>query len=392
MHPLTSMATTSAIPVRQAAASRPHREYTDVFVIGGGPAGLAAAIAACQKGFSVMVADGSEPPIDKACGEGMMPPTRAALESLGVVLKPEHGYRFPGASFLNGESQVSADFPEGQGVGIRRTLLHGLLIRRAEKCAVKLLWKTPVSEIDANTVRLNAGAVRARWIIGADGSRSQVRRWADLNFPVVSGRRLACRRHYRVRPWSDLMEIYWGPRVQAYVTPISSEEVCAVTMGETAEDADFDRALSVLPTLSEHLAGAELASRERGAVSTTQSLARVWRDNVALVGDASGGVDAITGEGLRLAFEQAHALAKAMQVGDLGEYGQAHRQLARRPLQMGRLLLQLGKFDTIRARTLRLLQNSPELFARVLAVHVGKATPGSAIAAGAQLGWQFLAG
>jgi len=103
-------------------------------------------------------------------------------------------------------------------------------------------------------------------------------------------------------------------------------------------------------------------------------------------------VDAITGEGLRLAFEQAHALAKAMQAGDLGEYGQAHRQLARRPLQMGRLLLQLGKFDTIRARTLRLLQNSPELFARVLAVHVGKATPRSAIAAGAQLGWQFLAG
>jgi len=392
MHPFTNMTTKSATHVPHATVGPVHQECTDVFVIGGGPAGLAAAIAARQKGFSVTLADGSEPPIDKACGEGMMPPARAALESLGVELKPEHGYRFRGARFLHGESQVSADFPEGQGIGIRRTLLHQLLIDKAEKCGVTLLWKTPVIGMEAKGVRLNEGTVRAHWIVGADGSASRVRRWADLDSPVVTGRRLACRRHYRVRLWSDFMEIYWGPRVQAYVTPISSEEVCAVTMGETADDADFDRALSVLPTLREHLAGAQLASRERGAVSTTQSLARVWRDNVALVGDASGGVDAITGEGLRLAFQQAHALAGAIQAGDLREYDRAHRQLARRPLQMGRLLLQLGKFDAIRARTLRMLQNSPELFARLLAVHLGKATPGSAIAAGAQLGWQFLAG
>jgi len=60
------------------------REETDVFIVGGGPAGLAAAIAARQKGFSVVLADGSEPPIDKACGEGMMPGTLEALAALGV--------------------------------------------------------------------------------------------------------------------------------------------------------------------------------------------------------------------------------------------------------------------------------------------------------------------
>jgi menaquinone-9 beta-reductase len=42
---------------------------TDVFVIGGGPAGLAAAIAARAKGLRVTVADGGVPPIDKPCGE-----------------------------------------------------------------------------------------------------------------------------------------------------------------------------------------------------------------------------------------------------------------------------------------------------------------------------------
>ena len=48
-------------------------DATDVFVIGGGPAGLAAAIAARGRGFRVLVADGAQPPIDKACGEGLLP-------------------------------------------------------------------------------------------------------------------------------------------------------------------------------------------------------------------------------------------------------------------------------------------------------------------------------
>src|SRR3979490_781323 len=54
-------------------------EGTSVLVIGGGPAGLAVAIAARMKGFDVTVADGAKPPIDKACGEGLMPGTMAAL-------------------------------------------------------------------------------------------------------------------------------------------------------------------------------------------------------------------------------------------------------------------------------------------------------------------------
>ena len=53
---------------------------TDVFVIGGGPAGLAAAITARQRGFRVVVADGAQPPVDKACGEGFLPDGLEALE------------------------------------------------------------------------------------------------------------------------------------------------------------------------------------------------------------------------------------------------------------------------------------------------------------------------
>jgi flavin-dependent dehydrogenase len=367
------------------------KETVDVFVVGGGPAGLAAAIAARRKGFSVKVADGAEPPIDKACGEGMMPETLTALRELGVELPAGAGFHFRGIQFVQGPARVAADFPAGLGVGVRRTVLHELLIQEAENCGVSLLWKAPVAGITPNGVRLSNGVVPARWIVGADGGNSRVRRWTELNSTVLRTHRKATRRHYRVRPWTEYMEIYWGPRAQAYVTPISSEEVCVVVLGEAAEDADFEQALEALPELREQLASAQLCSREKGAVTSMQSLARVWRGNVALVGDASGGVDAITGEGLRLAFRQAFALAGAMKLGDLREYERAHRKLARRPIWMSKVLLQLGRNEGIRWRTLRMLSRNPELFARLLAIHVGQATPGDAVLTGAQLGWQFLA-
>ena len=369
---------------------RSSRGGREVFVIGGGPAGLAVAIAGQRRGFTVTVADGAEPFIDKACGEGLMPGTQEALGRLGVELPADVGYRFNGIRFLDKSAAVGADFPHGRGIGIRRTVLHEVLVREAERSGVKLLWKTPVSGIESGGVRLNSGVVPARWIIGADGGHSRVCHWCELDSTVSNHQRFAMRRHYRVRPWSEFMEIYWGPRVQAYVTPIACEEVCVVMMGEKVVDVEFDRALSVLPKLRARLDGAELGSRERGASTAMQSLARVWRDNVALVGDASGGVDAITGEGLRLAFQQAVALAEAMEREDLREYQQAHSKIVRRPLWMGAMLQGLGRYDRLRGRTLKMLGRNPELFARLLAVHVGCATSGEVVTAGAALGWQLL--
>src|SRR5271157_4892209 len=104
---------------------------TDVFIVGGGPAGLATGIAMRQRGLSVLVADLARPPIDKACGEGLMPQTVAALKALGVALGPAQGVPFLGIRFL-GEGRVAeGGFPEACGLGIRRTTLHQALVGRA---------------------------------------------------------------------------------------------------------------------------------------------------------------------------------------------------------------------------------------------------------------------
>ena len=230
-----------------------------------------------------------------------MPETLSALELLGVKLEPHEGQKFRGICFVQDCARTFADFPQRHGIGLRRKLLHERLVRRAEECGVTLLWKTPVVGIDAYRVRLSHGVVRTRWIVGADGQGSRVRRWSGLDAAKSIKKRYARRRHYRVRPWSSYVEIHWGRHVQAYVTPIASEEVCIVITSELAEYASFDRALHQLPKLKEHLFGVEPSSRERGAVTSTHVLRKVQRRNVALAGDASGGVDAITGDGLRLA-------------------------------------------------------------------------------------------
>ena len=363
---------------------------TDVFIIGGGPAGLAAAIAARKKGFGVTVADGAPPPIDKVCGEGLLPDTLAALRELGVVMATSEGYPVRGIRFLEGEHEVAASFPGDQGIGIRRQVLHQRLVEQAMACGVSLLWKTPVAGIRAGGVMLADGPVLARWIIGADGIGSRVRKWAGLDAPEPHDCRYAFRRHYRIRPWADFTEVYWGENAQAYVTPVNREEVSVVLLSRQAE-IRFASLDAKFPQLARRLEPAAHASAERGAVTMMQQLEHVYRGQVALIGDASGSVDAITGEGLSLGFRQAVALARALEAGDLSHYQDAHRRLARRPALMGRLLLLLDGQTALRERTLRVLASNTDVFSRLLAIHVGAKSRAHLATAGALLGWGFVA-
>jgi flavin-dependent dehydrogenase len=362
----------------------------DIFVVGGGPAGLAAAIAARRRGFRVALADPGHPPIDKACGEGLLPDGVAALEELGVSLGTADAVPFHGIRFVESPLSAEARFPSRSAVGVRRTALHRVLVDCAEQAGVRLQWGTQVTGIGPQGVILGAGkAVRCRWIIGADGEMSRVRSWAGIDSPAAPLRRFGFRRHCRVAPWTDFMELYWGDTFQIYVTPIAPGEICVAAL---SADSHFrlEDALARMPELAARLRGAEPVSTERGAISASRRLATVWRGRVALVGDASGSVDAITGLGLRLAFRQALALGAALEAGDLAQYAAEHRRLARRAELMASCLLVAGRRRGIRERAMRAMAAHPQVFARLVAAHAGAASHADFAAAGVALGWRML--
>jgi flavin-dependent dehydrogenase len=362
---------------------------TEVFVVGGGPAGLAAALAARERGFDVTVADSCSPPIDKPCGEGLMPEGVAALGRLGVSIPPSDVHRFHGIRFITSGLHAEARFPHGSALGVRRTELHRIMIEHAERVGVRFLWQSVVTGLHPDGVLVRGELVRACWVIGADGGGSRVRRWAGLDVHRQKEQRFAFRRHYRVAPWSRFMELHWGNRCQLYLTPVGQRELCLALLSRD-RGLRLDEALHEFPEVSERLSGAEHASTERGAASVTRGLARVCAGRVALIGDASGGVDAITGEGLSLAFTQAGLLGDCLESGDLGRYQAEHRALARRPALMARALLLLGSHERLRRRVMRAFVAEPELFAGLVAMHVGAASSIDAAANGLALGWRLL--
>jgi flavin-dependent dehydrogenase len=362
---------------------------TDLFVIGGGPAGLAAAIAARQRGLNVVVAEHSQPPIDKACGEGIMPDGVAAARALGIHLEDAGAHVFRGIRFRDRDITVQAEFPSGVGLGLRRTALHQLMAGHAADSGVHLAWGARVTAITSRSVATADGTVHASWIVGADGGDSAVRRWAGLDAYAHESRRFGFRRHYRVAPWTDFMELHWSDGCQLYITPVGSSEVCVALLSGNLQ-LRLDDALQRFPEVQRRLLGAEPASTERGAVTASRRLRRVCRDNVALVGDASGSVDAITGEGMCLLFQQATALAAAMEAGDLRLYQSAHRKIGQRPRMTASLMLLLDRQRGLRGRALRAMASQPSLFRRMLAMHVGELSAVDFAANGFQLGWRML--
>jgi menaquinone-9 beta-reductase len=352
----------------------------DVFVVGGGPVGLAAAIAARRKGFSVTLADSRQPPLDKTCGEGLMPDGVEASTRLGLNLQAVENFQVKGIRFAGESVAVQADFPRGPGLGVRRTTLHNALTMQAEREGVELLWRHQVGSLDS---------IKAGWIVGADGTASQVRQWAGLNASKSDSRRYGFRLHYQRAPWTDYIEIHWGDGCQIYITPVAPNEVSVALISRNPK-LRVREAMRQFPELAGRFADAAESSIESGGVTASRSLRRVRRGNVALIGDASGSVDAITGEGLCLGFQQALALADAMECGDLARYESAHRRLARRPRFMANLMLTMDRSRWVRKRALPALASHPDLFAGLLAMHVGAAQPGDFAANCAALGWRII--
>lgn len=327
----------------------------DLLVAGGGPVGLATALYAVRAGLDVAVIEPRPAAIDKACGEGLMPGAVRALSGLGVRLD---GQPLTGIRYVDDFHTAEARFRHGTGRGVRRTTLHAALSDAAREAEV-VTCQRAVRTVEDRGDHLLVDGEPTRYLIASDGLHSPVRRMVGLDRPCGRQRRYGQRHHVAVAPWTSLVEVHWSAVGEAYVTPVAPDLVGVAVL--TTQRRGLDDLLAQFPRLAPRLDGPTVTS-VRGAGPLRQCSERRVAGRVLLVGDASGYVDALTGEGIALGLAQARAAVDAVAAGRPHRYELAWRRLGWRHDLLTRALLSATRRPALRDRVVPAAAALPRVF------------------------------
>lgn len=378
-------------------------ERFDVAVAGSGPAGAACALRLARDGFSVALIDARPFPRGKLCGEYLNLGAIRELQDLGVAdelrsrAQPLDGMRL----YVHGEN---ANFAlPSEAWSIPRTVLDAHLREAALAAgatpltgrvrevrngndAVHVAWTTPDGETHA---------IRARYLVGADGMHSTVARLCGLTIPVKE-RRFAVGAHYAGVGLGRWIEMYASPHEYVALNPVDENCANAVFVVRKERLAGAREHLGgELSAFSNEVTAGRRVLLESGFEGKRQAIGplahrtvRPVRERVLLAGDAAAFVDPFTGQGVYLALAGAREASAAIRAAlrQASAQTQAWRDYAgalqRRIAERRRVAFMMKMMMTVRFaahRAARALRSRPDDFVFLTEVVSGNINAASAL-------------
>ena len=292
--------------------------HTDVLIVGAGPAGIAAALTAQQRGLSVCVIDKATFPRDKCCGDGLTTGALRLLQQLGLQPSTVASWKVCRDVVLRSPSgrTVELQLPDdGQFAAIASRMdLDAALVDHARQRGV--LVREGVSFVDISCdgdyhVTTSDGVFTARVVIAADGMWSPVRKALQPDRSPYLGEWHALRQyaHNVTGPASDRLYVWFEPDLlpgYAWSFPLADGRVnlgFGILRGATQKVGDMKSLwASVLsrPHIREALGDAAVIDDKVSAwpIPARVTSATLSVDNVLFVGDAASATDVLTGEGI----------------------------------------------------------------------------------------------
>jgi flavin-dependent dehydrogenase len=362
----------------------------DAVVVGGGPAGLAFAAAAAARGLDVLVLEARPFPVDKACGEGILPAGHRALAALGLLdqLGPAEASPLGAIRWMDASgAEVEVPLPAPGGLGVRRVALSAALLARARAAGAEVRCGSVTGhrrDSDSVAVETSDGIVRARLLVAADGLASPVRHREGLDAPTTGARRFGIRRHVACGTSDGAVEVHLADGAEAYVTPVGEGRAGVAFLFEGRAPGGWEGLLARFPRLVDRFGRAALLSEERGAGPFDQASRDRVRDRLVLLGDAAGFVDAVTGDGISLALNGAldlaaiapDAIARGAGRDVLLPYDRSWRARYRRYALFTRALRAITRRPSLRRRLLALAAREPRPLAWLVSAVLGGGASG----------------